>query len=289
MRFSNLANRRCWIHLPMEIEFLEKEMRMYRFTAVLWLMLALVGYAGTTATSTKPALKFTGQGSPDIVDLMKPGNVLKRTAAGPHAMTYHVYVPTTFTTAKLPPMVIVFSPGGSGSGMLGQLKDSAEKAGWLAIGCDKLKNSMEKEGIKDKEEEAMEDEVLNDIFLSIPCQTNRVYLGGMSGGALRAYWISARRKETFAGILAYGGWLGGRDFQNKLKFCKGMAVAIINGESDKNANTWVAGDSAALRRRNCRIKTFPFPGGHVVAPTEITDKVMTWLEEDWTKIGSKRR
>jgi poly(3-hydroxybutyrate) depolymerase len=256
---------------------------------LVFVLVGVVSNAGVATTAAKPAPKFTGQGSPAVVEQMTPGSVLKRTAEGPHAMTYHVYVPTTFTAAKPPPIAIVFSPGGSGSGMMGQLKASAEKAGWLVVGCDKLKNSMEKEGVKGKEEEDMEDEVLNDIFLSIPCQTNRVYLGGMSGGALRAYWISSRRKESFAGILAYGGWLGGQEKQNKLKCCKGMAVAIINGESDKNANTWVAGDSAALRRRNCRIKNFPFPGGHVVAPTEITDKVIAWMEEDWTKTGSKRK
>jgi len=262
---------------------------MNRYAWLLVLLLVGVCNAGVATSSTKPAPKFTGQGSPAVVEQMTPGSVLKRTAEGPHAMLYHVYVPTTFTAAKPLPLAIVFSPSGSGSGMLGQIKASAEKAGWLVVGCDKLKNSMEKEGIKNKEEEEMEDEVLNDIFLSIPCQTNRVYLGGMSGGALRAYWISSRRKESFAGILAYGGWLGGRDQQNKLKCCKGMAVAIMNGENDKNANEWVAGDSAALRRRTCRIKVFHFPGGHVVAPAEITDKAIAWMEEDWTKTGSKRK
>jgi hypothetical protein len=68
-----------------------------------------------------------------------------------------------------------------------------------------------------------------------------------------------------------------------------MAVAIINGESDKNANAWVADDTAALRRSSCRIKAFPFPGAHVVAPPDITDHAIAWLEEDWTKTGAKRK
>ena len=162
---------------------------------------------------------------------MTPGKVLKRTAEGPHEMTYYVYVPTTFTAAKPPPLLIVFSPSGSGSGMLGQVKDSAEKAGWLVVGCDKLKNSME--GIKEKEIDAMEDEVLNDILLSIPCQTNRVYLGGMSGGAQRAYGISARRKEHFAGILAYGGWLGGKARNLFRRRASGQKTRAASGRSSQ--------------------------------------------------------
>jgi poly(3-hydroxybutyrate) depolymerase len=254
-----------------------------------WLTVLLLGGScrAVTAPETKP-LAFSGAGRPDVVTQLAPGKVLKRTAAGPHEVTYHVYVPTSFSAAKPPPIVIVFSPGGSGSGLMGQVKASAEKAGWLVVGCDKLKNSMEKDGIKMKEQNAMEDEVLNDILLSVPCQTNRLYLGGMSGGAERAYDISSRRKETFAGILAFGGWLGGRENQNK-KYCKGMAVAMVNGDNDKNANAWLAGDSAALRRRNGRTKIFHFPGGHVVAPPDTIDKALAWFEEDWLKTGSKRK
>ena len=37
------------------------------------------------------------------------------------------------------------------------------------------------------------------------------------------------------------------------------------------------------------IHILALPGGHVVAPAEITDKAIAWMEEDWTKTGSKRK
>jgi len=32
------------------------------------------------------------------------------------------------------------------------------------------------------------------------------------------------------------------------KYCKGMAVAMLNGDNDKNANAWLVSDSAAKRK-----------------------------------------
>ena len=250
-----------------------------------WVLLVCTCQAATNSATKAPLI--SGTGNPEVVAQLAPGKVFSRTAPGAHEMSYHVYVPTTFNAAKPPPLVVLFSPGGSGKGIMDSVKASAEKAGWVAIGCDKLKNNMGKDGIKEKEADLMEDEVLDDILQSLPTPKNRIYLGGMSGGAERAYDVSSRRKENFAGILAFGGWLGGRENWNK-KYCKGMAVAMLNGDKDKNANAWVAGDTTALRRRSCRVKSFSFPGGHVVAPPESIDKALAWFEEDWLKTGSKR-
>lgn len=262
---------------------------MHRTMLVAVLLLGELGSTSAATTGAKEAPSTTGSGKSKVTEQMIPGQVLKRTAAGPHEMTYHVYVPTAFAATKPSPIIIAFSATGAGNGIMNQLKTSAEKAGWLIVGCDKLKNNMEKAGIKEKEAEAMEDEALNDILLSLPHQPNRVYLAGMSGGAERAYQISARRKETFAGILAFGGWLGGPENQGKLKYRRGMAVAMINGNKDKNAGSWIVSDTAALTHRSCHVKTFSFPGGHVIAPPETIDQAIRWLEEDWVKFGSKRK
>ena len=233
--------------------------------------------------SVKPSKSEAKVGTPDVVARMTPGKTFSRKADGETGITYQVYVPTSFKTNAPPPMIISFSPGGSGKQMISNMKASAEKSGWVLIGCDMLKN-----GLKDEvHTQKMEDEVLDDIYSHLPNDPRRIYLAGFSGGSSRAYGISARREERIAGIIAYGGWLGGNDCLKK-PYCKYMAVAIVNGDKDVAANSWVSKDTDALKKRRCHVKAYSFSGGHSIAPQNITDECIEWMKEDWLSSGSQR-
>jgi hypothetical protein len=62
-----------------------------------------------------------------------------------------------------------------------------------------------------------------------------------------------------------------------------MKVAIINGKNDKNANAWVAGDTTALRRTQCKVKDFPWDGGHAISPPTVTDEAIAWFQQERQK------
>ncbi|WP_111708890.1 sialate O-acetylesterase [Lutibacter citreus] len=203
---------------------------------------------------------------------LKPGSITRVKALGETNMIYNVYTPTTYTKSKLSPIIIAFSPAGNGTGILNQMKESAEKFGWILVGCDKLKNGMKDVALEEK----MEDEVMNDILKNIPHDSNRIYLAGFSGGAMRAYGLATRRPEKYAGIVAYGGWLGGKDYRDK-QYQEGMFVAIINGEKDKGANNWKDIDTKTLLKNNCIVKHFSHSGGHKIAPSKITSEVLSWF------------
>ena len=213
-----------------------------------------------------------------------PGTVKTYTADGEHGLTYHVYIPKSYDKENPPPILLLFSPGGGGRGMINKFKASADNAGWIAVGCDKLSNSIE----ENKLSEELETEFMDDVLKKIPHDKKRVYLGGFSGGGMRAYGLSYRRNERFAGIISCGGWLGGDSYRKK-KFCKFMSVAIINGADDKNANAWDKGDSKILKKRRCHVKKFTFKGRHTLPPADTIDKAIAWLEKDWKKYGSKKK
>jgi predicted esterase len=216
-------------------------------------------------------------GTPEVAAKMTPGATFVQTAAGLNAITYHVRVPPGYDPARPTPLVIAFSSTGNGHSILRSISASTDKAGWIAIGCDKLRNNLE----DDKLTDAMEDEVLEDIYRSIPHDPRRVYLAGHSGGAMRAYGITARREDPFAGILAYGGWLGGPEHQKK-RYCRFMAVAMINGDKDDAANSWAVSDKQALLLRKCNVEIFTFPGGHPMpSDPEVSDRAIAWLRQEW--------
>ena len=213
-----------------------------------------------------------------LVAKWNPGQISHYVTKDKIQASYHVYIPTSFDPAKPAPLVYAFSPGGNGRGQLNAMKQSAEKFGWIVVGCDKLRNGMEG-GAGRKEAIAIEDSIIADVQAYVPHDQKRVYLSGMSGGAMRSYRLAARRQDLkVAGILAFGGWMGGKDYQKKLKFQRGGAVAMVNGDKDTAANDWVKSDGAILRRHGWNLKVFKFPGGHKMAPPNVVDEAIAWIE-----------
>jgi len=65
-----------------------------------------------------------------------------------------------------------------------------------------------------------------------------------------------------------------------LKFPRKMAVAIVNGDKDKGARTWELKDMKFLEEKaRADVKLFHFPGGHVMAPSDICLKAAKWIHE----------
>ncbi|MFD2257255.1 protein-disulfide reductase DsbD domain-containing protein [Luteolibacter algae] len=218
-------------------------------------------------------ISFTDSGSVLGAMEIRPGGMVSRIADGETGVSYHVYAPEDHGKEDLSPLLIVFSPGGDGKGIAGKIRETANEKGWIVVGCDNLRN-----GMKDHELELkMEDEVLDDILANVPHDGKRRYLGGFSGGAMRAYGLSVRRKDEVAGILAYGGWLGGPSYQGEA-YPPGLSIAMVNGIDDQGASGWMPIDTRTLRKRGSTVKHFAFEGGHSVAPEEVTAQALSWFD-----------
>lgn len=240
-------------------------MRLKITPAIVLLVLVLLSIATVNAQETS---KF----------VPVPNSTTTRNATGERGATYHVNIPKDFDVNAPPrPILIAFSPSGNGKAMVEKLKPATESVGWLLVGCDNLRN-----GMKDKQLEVqIEDEILADVLKQVPHDPERIYLGGFSGGAMRAYGITARRNEPYAGVLAFGGWLGGPNYQ-KEPYRENMSVAMVTGVRDIGASGWVPIDTKTLRQRNCAVKHFAFDGGHTVSPAAITRTAIKWLDEQWS-------
>jgi len=162
------------------------------------------------------------------------------------SVTFHAYFPKSYNGENPPPMLILFSPGGGGKGILRRFKGACENLGWIGVGCDTFKN-----GADDKKLGALFEELLPIIEKIILHDPQRLYLGGMSGGASRALHYTAQFDRPWRGVVSCGGWLA-KEYDRKYR--KKMAVAWVNGDKDQNANGWVEGDSACLKKRRCKTK-----------------------------------
>lgn len=187
-------------------------------------------------------------------------------------VTFHVYYPTKYSPESPLPMIILFSASGHGKSILEKFRESCEAMGWVGVGCDTFKN-----GVAGTILDPMFGELLPIIEKTIVHNPERLYLGGMSGGALRALQYTAKFDRPWKGVISCGGWLG-KAFD--LNYREGMAVAWVNGDNDKNANSWIEKDSAVLKKKNCKTKIFHFPGGHEIGPTATLTEAMRWALEN---------
>jgi predicted esterase len=199
------------------------------------------------------------------------GKTVSLKSEGTDAVGYHIYYPTSFDPSKPPAMIIMFSPGGDGKGILGSVRAACEELGWIGVGCDQFKNGADEAALDKKWAEvlpAIEKSALHDPDL--------LYLGGMSGGALRAYDYAETTVRPWKGILAFGGWLAGKE---GLGTPDKMVIARVNGDNDKNANAWKEKEDSVFKRAKAELKDFTFPGGHVVAPPDVVKEAMRWLKQ----------
>jgi len=187
---------------------------------------------------------------------------------GEHVVDFYAYTPNKHRTVKELPLLILFHPGGKGARYVKRLMPAAEELDLILVSSDAFRN-----GPTNLE---LFEELLPSIEATVPHDGNRLFMGGASGGAMKAYGFSAHVDRPWAGILANGGWLGGEDYYD-LPYCRGMRVAMLNGHKDRAANRWIKPDAEVLEARGCSVNIFAFEGTHQIPSAEDHIEALGWL------------
>jgi predicted peptidase len=183
---------------------------------------------------------------------------------------FYVYTPSQYKENQQLPMLILFHPSGKGARYVMRTMQAAEKVGVIVVSSDSFRNEKDTT-ISD----AIFREILPVIEKTIPHDRTRLFMGGTSGGAMRAFRYSYEMDRPWAGILSNGGWLGGTRFYDKPY--PRLRVAMLNGSSDLGANHWSEPDMKVLEARGCSVNVFAFEGAHQIAPTASQIEALRWL------------
>lgn len=194
---------------------------------------------------------------------------------GTHPADFYVYTPSKYRETKNLPMLILFHPGGKGARYVKRFMNAAEELDLIVVSSDAFRNTGAVWNEKDDEMLACFKELLPSLETTVPHDPTRLYMGGSSGGAQRAYHFSAMVKRPWAGIFANGGWIGGPGFYT-LDYPAGMRVVMVNGHND-SANRWLERDAAVLEKCGSTVNIFAFEGGHQVPPPMIQFKALDWM------------
>jgi predicted peptidase len=212
------------------------------------------------------------------------GTVTEHAGTGKFTTDYAVYHPPVQAVEKKLPMLIVFHPGGNGRRGIYKYIQAAATVGITVVSLDYFRNTANNPA---KEAEMLEcfTELLPQIEATVPHDENRMFMGGMSGGAWRAYHYSAQIPRPWAGILAGGGWLGGKSYYN-LPYPR-MRVAMVNGDKDAAANQYVDPDTACLQKTGSIVSVHAFEGGHQMPPPSVQEKALRWLLSEEIQVEAK--
>lgn len=195
---------------------------------------------------------------------------------GSYKTDYYVYKPSTYKADGSAPLMVLFSSSGTGYRMMLRHFEAAEKAGIVLVTADYYSNKTLY--YKDQGQEKVSVDYFREMLPqleTISHDPKKLFLGGDSGGALRAYIYSALFDRPWAGIYANGGWLR-RDYTMQCRL--GMRVAMVNGHKDADAIAFVKKDSDYLStQRQCDVALFSFEGGHQLAPPEAQLEAFNWL------------
>ncbi len=199
------------------------------------------------------------------------------TTTGNHPTDLFVYYPSAaLTTPSQFPALILFNAGGKAGRFLLRHIEAAEASSLILISMGQFRNTHE-QADEDKLVQRW-NEVFPQVLQEVEFNEEKLFMGGSSGGASRAFDFATQTDYAWAGIYSSGGWLGGRENYDR-DYPDNMRVVMVNGNNDKAANSWVEPDSEILRKHNCEVVLISFEGGHQVPPTASQIKAFNWLLE----------
>lgn len=139
------------------------------------------------------------------------GKLAHLVTTGAHPTDLFVYTPSAALAADAPPppALILFHPGGKAARYVKSHMEAAEKSGLLLVACGQFRNTGDAPELEAGMGERFR-EVFPQILARVRLDPARLFMGGTSGGAWRAYHYAAEIKHPWAGIYANGGWLGGK-------------------------------------------------------------------------------
>ncbi|OYV07179.1 MAG: hypothetical protein CFE26_02345 [Verrucomicrobiales bacterium VVV1] len=184
---------------------------------------------------------------------------------------FHVYHPSgEIEPGAKRPVMFLFDPSGQPLRYLMRHVEAGEAVKMTLITFDYFRN---KQTIEDSK--IRFSDVLPCVKKAVPHDDGRMYLGGTSGGAMRAFFLAMDIPEKWAGIYANGGNLGGINIDDRT-LPRNMRIALVNGDKDF-ANSYVDSVSAAFQKHGAIVSVMAFEGAHQTPPSSAQTKAFKWL------------
>jgi len=193
----------------------------------------------------------------------------------PNAKTenFALYVPDSFDSNGLNPIVFVFEPMGRGELGIQVFVEAAKTYGHIIVCSNSIKNGPYEKNF------AMAERLFNYVFSKFNIDENQIYLAGFSGGSRLASAIATLTNMP-AGVIACGAGFSASHAPSTQKF----EYVGICGNADMNF-TEMMSVRKYLQKLNYNNTLFTFDGDHRWPPQEQILKAFDWLTIEAHKKG----
>lgn len=193
------------------------------------------------------------------------------------AQTYTLYIPSTYTSDRRWPVLLVFDPSGRSLLAAELFQEAAEAYGWIIVSSDNTRS----DGPWEPNLLAIQ-ALWPEIHTRIPIDFSRVYAAGFSGG-LAVATLLARSTDEIAGIIGSGG----RFFENQFED-KELPVFGFAGDGDFNFLQMHLLDEFLAENGNPH-RLLIFEGSHTWMPASLAREAVEWMELLAMKKGTRDR
>lgn len=194
---------------------------------------------------------------------------------------YAMYVPTYYDPGKKRPLILAFHPAGDGGEIRDFWIENAERSGYIVAGGYTAQGD-----IWNTYDDYRIFKMLENICSCYNVDRNKVYLTGLSGGAVFAYYLGISYPEYFSAIAAVTSGsisCNNNELPDLRKSRKHIPILIIHGTEDSVVPLWSARrDRDRLRSYGYKVSYLEIKGmGHEHRPykNEIYLQIIDFFEK----------
>jgi len=211
---------------------------------ILKIFITVFYFVSLTACNQTKAPKQNNSEKPAIKSTMVKGKVTS-------ADVFSYYLPKDYSKTKKLPIIFIFDPHGEGNLPLNKYFPFADQYGFILVASNASKN-----GLQQKQIEAIIKQFFSKVSESITYDSNRIYVMGFSGGA-RVASIAAVEQQGVKGMILCGGGLA----FDRLPQGINPSVLLFAGREDFNMVELMNLDTL-LTETNLRKQLVIFNGHH---------------------------
>lgn len=209
------------------------------------------------------------------------GRVVKVTCKDNAKQSYTCYLPKKYNAKKKWPILYCFAPTGMGICFVEPYKDVCEKNGWIVVGSNNSKN-----GPWEPVKEAM-DAMWKDTHDRFSLDDRRCYASGFSGGSRAALELILAHPNNFCGLIP----MTVATFSGKMtpwdEPPKHVAIYYLCGDKDPFLKD-TESQAKQWKENGHPVEIKIFQGGHYMAPKELGEQAVEWMEKIWPEQKKKR-
>ena len=179
--------------------------------------------------------------------------------------SYSYYLPSSYDTKKLYPLIIVFDAHARGTLAVSKFKNAAEQYGYVVVASNNSRN-----GVQDVN--PVINSLWEDALGRFSIDNKRIYTAGFSGGARVAASV-AIYKGGVKGVIGCAGGMPsvGQKLSKKFDFLGIVGLNDFNYQEMKTLDKALTDNSFT-----CQLSTFN--GGHEWPDSEILSSALEWLD-----------